>query len=170
MLACSESAIYLCESLAVDVTNCPRWRALKQHEVGSLTVWSSGSLEWTPVGHGAGSRAGDELPCSSWNLRPSVRLGLDSALKSPPFLHQVSHPSRCLSTFSPPSHQDPCDDAQGCPGNQRIFGLKMLNLITPAKCTLQVRYICGVWEGLGCRCLWGTPFSSLPHCNRKISD
>lgn len=55
MLACSES---LCESLAVDVTNCPRWRASKQQEVGSLTVWSLGSLEWSPAGHGAGSRKG----------------------------------------------------------------------------------------------------------------
>lgn len=63
-----------------------------------------------------------------------------------------------------------CDDAQGCPGNQKIFGLKMLDLITPAKHTLQVRCICRAWEGLGCRCLWGTPFSSLPHHNRKSWD
>lgn len=152
------------------MTNCHRWRALKQQEVGSLTVWSSGSLDWIQAGCGAGSRAGDKLPCSSWNLRPSVCLGMNSALESPPLLCQVSHPSRCTSTFSPPSHQDPCDDAQGCPGNHKIFGLKMLDLITPAKCTLQVRCICRVWEGLGCRCLWGTPFSSLSHHNGKSLD
>ena len=133
MLTYSESTIHLCESLAAAVTNCHRWGALKQQEVGSLTVWSSGSLDWIPAGRGAGFRAGDKLPCSSWNLRPSVPLGMDSSLELPPFLHQVSHPSRCPSIFLPPYHQDPCDDAPGCPGNQKIFGLKMLDLITPAK-------------------------------------